>query len=115
MGDEVKITVIATGFARENQPKVERSTAKIEVAAAPPPPLFGVTGAQTEEMAEVETEPVEPVYVEALAPEPVHEESAPMAMAAAAMAPNGTAAESDNLFDDLEVPAILRSRRRMVQ
>ena len=48
-------------------------------------------------------------------PEPVHEEPAPMAMAAAAMSPNGAALETDNLFDDLEVPAILRSRRRMVQ
>jgi hypothetical protein len=36
-------------------------------------------------------------------------------MAAAAMAPNGSATENDNLFDDLEVPAILRSRKRMVQ
>ncbi len=38
-----------------------------------------------------------------------------MAMAAAAMSPNVSASETDNLFDDLEVPAILRSRRRMVQ
>ena len=51
---------------------------------------------------------------EAPAPEPVHEEPAPMAMAAAAMAP-ASPAETDPLFDDLEVPAILRSRRRMVQ
>jgi hypothetical protein len=38
-----------------------------------------------------------------------------MAMAAAAMSPKTSAPEADNLFDDLEVPAILRSRRRMVQ
>jgi cell division protein FtsZ len=115
MVDEVKITIIATGFARENLPKIERPAAKIEVAAAPPPPLFAVTSAQTEPLEEVESEPVETAYVEALAPEPVHEEPAPMAMAAAAMSPNGAASETDNLFDDLEVPAILRSRRRMVQ
>jgi cell division protein FtsZ len=115
MGDEVKITVIATGFARENMPKIERAAVKIEAVAAPSAPVFAVTGAGTEEVEEFEPEPVEMAYVEALAPEPVHEEPAPMAMAAAAMAPNGTASESDNLFDDLEVPAILRSRRRMVQ
>jgi cell division protein FtsZ len=114
MVDEVKITVIATGFARENLPKVERPAAKIEVPVAPPP-VFAVTGAETQRIEEPEPEPAEPAYVEALAPEPVHEEAAPMAMAAVAMAPNGTASESDNLFDDLEVPAILRSRRRMVQ
>ena len=110
----MKITIIATGFARENQPKVERPAAKIEVAAAPPAPLFAVTSARTEEVEEVEPEPAEPVYAAAPAPEPVHEEPAPMAMAAAAMAPNSPS-DSDNLFDDLEVPAILRSRRRMVQ
>jgi len=115
MCDEVKITVIATGFARENRSKGERPSAKIEAAAAPPAPVFAVTSAQTQEVAEVEPEPVEVAYVEPLAPEPVHEEPAPMAMAAAAMSPNGNAPESDNLFDDLEVPAILRSRRRMVQ
>jgi cell division protein FtsZ len=114
MVDEVKITVIATGFARENLPKIERPAAKIEVAAAPPPPVFAVTGAATQRIEEPEPEP-EPAYVEALAPEPVHEEPAPMAMAAAAMSPNATAPETDNLFDDLEVPAILRSRKRMVQ
>ena len=91
MGDEVKITVIATGFARENLPKIERPAAKIEVVAAPPPPVFAVTGAETQRIEEPEPEPAEPAYVEALAPEPVQEEPAPMAMAAAAMAPNGAA------------------------
>ena len=91
MGDEVKITVIATGFARENLPKIERRAAKVEAVAAPPPPVFAVTSAETVQMEEVEPEPVEAAYAEALAPEPVHEEPAPMAMAAAAMSPNGDA------------------------
>jgi cell division protein FtsZ len=114
MGDEVKITVIATGFARENLPKFERPAAKI-AAVVEPPPVFAVTGAETLQVEEAEPERIEAAYDEPLAPEPVHEEAAPMAMAAAAMAPNGSATETDNLFDDLEVPAILRSRRRMVQ
>jgi hypothetical protein len=109
----VKITIIATGFARESQPQSERPAAKIEVAAASQPPVFAVTSARTEQVDEVEPEPVEVASVEPPVPEPVHEESAPMAMAAAAMSPN--APETDNLFDDLEVPAILRSRKRMVQ
>jgi len=114
MGDEVKITVIATGFERENLPKIERPAAKVEAVAAPAPPVFAVTSAQTEKVEEIEPELVEMAFVEPVVPEPVHEEPAPMAMAAAAMAP-AAPPESDNLFDDLEVPAILRSRRRMVQ
>ena len=85
MGEEVKITVIATGFVRENLPRIERRGAHAEAAPAPP----------------------EPVYEEPEAAEPVHEE-APMTMAASAT--NGAAE-----FDDLEVPAILRRERRMVQ
>ena len=38
MGDEVKITVIATGFQRENLPRIERRPAKTEAVALPPPP-----------------------------------------------------------------------------
>jgi hypothetical protein len=38
-----------------------------------------------------------------------------MTMAAAAMAPTSSSLEGEPVFDDLEVPAILRSRRRMVQ
>src|ERR1700719_4712044 len=49
MVDEVKITIIATGFARENLPQINRS-AKIDVAAAPAAPVFAVTSAQTEEV-----------------------------------------------------------------
>ncbi len=109
MGEEVKITVIATGFAREGLPKFERPAATTVAATPPLQPVFAVTAAETERVEEAE-----PVSAEAAEVEPVHEEAAPMAMAAAAMAPSN-APENDNLFDDLEVPAILRSRKRMVQ
>jgi cell division protein FtsZ len=91
MGEEVKITVIATGFVRENLPRIERRGAPVEVATAPPEPV------------NEEPEPAEPVH-----------EEAPMTMAAGATngAPNGAA---EPTFDDLEVPAILRRERRMVQ
>jgi cell division protein FtsZ len=113
MCDEVKITIIATGFARENRSKGERPTTRIEATAVPPAPVFAVTSAQTQEVEKVDPEPIEVAYIEP--PAPVHEEPAPLAMAAAAMSPNGNTPESDNLFDDLEIPAILRSRKRMVQ
>jgi cell division protein FtsZ len=92
MGEEVKITVIATGFVRENLPRIERRGAPAESAAAPAAAVAGRP---------------EPVYEEPEPVEPVHEE-APMTMAASAT--NGAAE-----FDDLEVPAILRRERRMVQ
>ena len=98
MGEEVKITVIATGFVREGLPRIERRGAHAEPAAAPAP---------------VAAAPPEPVYEEPEPAEPVHEE-APMTMAASATngAANGAA---EPMFDDLEVPAILRRERRMVQ
>jgi len=112
MGDEVKITVIATGFQRENLPRIERRPAKTDAVALPPPPA-PLDAAQWIEDAEPAV--AEPVLAEAPAPEPVREEPAPLAMAAAATPPAASPVESDPLFDDLEVPAILRSRRRMVQ
>jgi cell division protein FtsZ len=90
MADEVKITVIATGFERASLPAIERRGPKV--------------AAVTEAPARPPEEPVQPVQAE-----PVEEE-APAAMAAAA---NGS--PSEPLFDDLEVPAILRRDRRMYQ
>jgi cell division protein FtsZ len=94
MGEEVKITVIATGFERENLPTIERRKSAAEMAAAPAP---------VAQMEMIEPEP-EPEYVE---PEP-----APLTMAATANAPAPQAAP---LFDELDVPAILRRDRRFVQ
>jgi cell division protein FtsZ len=102
MGEEVKITVIATGFERENLPAIERKKSPAEVAAAsaqmqmhqPEPAPFYAESAP------------EPAYVE---PEP---EPAPLTMAATASAP---AAPAPPLFDELDVPAILRRDRRFVQ
>ena len=109
MGDEVKITVIATGFERDNLPRIERRTAKTEALAAP--------AAAAEPSPWIDhPEPIsEPVHAEATPPEPMQEELAPMAMAAGAMKSNGSPVDGDPAFDDLEVPAILRSRKRMVQ
>ncbi|HUA84370.1 MAG TPA: cell division protein FtsZ [Bryobacteraceae bacterium] len=92
MMDEVKITVIATGFQRENLPAIERKGSR--AAAEAPAPAAPVAWE-------------EPPHVEPPAPEPVQEDP-PMPMAAAAPAP-------EPMFDDLDVPAILRRDRRMIQ
>ncbi|HLX42170.1 MAG TPA: cell division protein FtsZ [Bryobacteraceae bacterium] len=104
MGDEVKITVIATGFQRENLPAIERKQSRTPAVAAaapaPPPPV-----------PQMELPEPEPMHIEALPEiEPAYYEEPPAAAAAAAA--NGNTPH-DQLFDDLDVPAILR--RRMVQ
>lgn len=100
MGDQVKVTVIATGFERENLPVIERRLPEAEEASAPPP-------ATPEPVAEPA-----PVYAEAPDPQPIMADQQPLAMAAAA-APQ-TNGHTDPLFDDLEVPAILRRDRRFL-
>ena len=109
MGDEVKITVIATGFERDNLPRIERRTVKTDAVAAMP------VAAEPQWIDDAKPEIAEPMHAAVALPEPILEEPAPLAMAAAAMKPNGSPHEPESSFDDLEVPAILRSRRRMVQ
>jgi cell division protein FtsZ len=110
MGEEVKITVIATGFERENLPAIERKESR---AAAYAPPAAYVPAASApappapEPIPQMEIPAQEIVYAESSAePEPAAEEPQ-MNMAAA----NGHEA----LFDDLDVPAILRRDRRNIQ
>jgi cell division protein FtsZ len=118
LGDEVKITVIATGFERETLPAIQRRS---KVTDALPAPV----------QAQV-TEPVQ-THVTAKAPAPQLTFLAPETEAkpsvAEKLAPPGlVSAEAqvpepppppphvnghEPLFDDLDVPAILR--RRMVQ
>jgi cell division protein FtsZ len=106
MGDEVKITVIATGFTRENLPAIHRKTQTAEpVAAAPEPeperviempvPVAVQPPALPEELDSADPGAY-PAYVE---PE--------RTMAAAASAPAAG-------FDDLEVPPVLRRDRRFL-
>src|SRR5579863_7683141 len=99
MGEEVKITVIATGFERENLPTIERRKTAAEIAATPAP--------EQQPSAQMELPEPEPVVVEAAAEAaPAEVEPEPMTMAATA---NGAATPpATPLFDDLDVPAILR-------
>src|SRR5712691_1109620 len=76
MGDEVKITVIATGFERESLPAIERRAPRVGAVAAVPAPIEEPLPAQI--------------------PEPAAEDPA-MAVAAAA---NGS--PNEPVFDDLD-------------
>jgi cell division protein FtsZ len=119
MGDEVKVTVIATGFERAGLPTITRrprTTTVVTESGMRPEPLrpepLRAEPARVEPVMEAAApEPVstEPQPVE-VAPEPQHPEFDEPPMAAAAHA-NG----STELFDDLDVPAILKRDRRFVQ
>jgi cell division protein FtsZ len=116
-GDEVKITVIATGFERETLPTIHRRAASSAEpmaraaaagAAIAPQVAFLEAGPQpsapAQEAAQTTTPPAPPA--------PEHEEAPEPAPAPAPPSPpfaNG----HEPLFDELDVPAILR--RRMVQ
>jgi cell division protein FtsZ len=107
-GDEVKITVIATGFERETLPAIQRRNKAAEAAPEPvpepaPAPVTVTPQAPPPQLTFLEPEPeLPPVLLDEPAPpEPVHVEAPPQV--------NG----HEPLFDDLDVPAILR--RRMVQ
>jgi cell division protein FtsZ len=91
LGDEVKITVIATGFQRESLPVMSRQQFRIpELAPAPPAPA------------------PEPLPAAAPLPEPAPEPP-PRTLAARA---NG---EPQPVLNDLETPAYLRRDRRHLQ
>ncbi len=108
-GDEVKITVIATGFERETLPAIQRRSKAGESVPAPPPPPPPQALEPVPQLTFLEPEP-EPVIVEEPAPaEPVFAESPLPEPPPAPPHVNG----HEPLFDDLDVPAILR--RRMVQ
>lgn len=92
MKDEVKITVIATGFQRENLPQLaRRAVAAVDAVMpepAPPPPPPAPVQAPVPELFR-DLAPAPPP-----APEPTHELPIP---------------------DDLEVPAFMRRERRLYQ
>ena len=124
MGDDVKVTVIATGFQRENLPVIHRRTtgsyvpAAVQAPAAAPAPMPEVVMRAPEPEPEVEEIDEEE---EALLAATVVEvpQAAPLAMAASVAAPPQAAApqsnaHTDTLFDELEVPAILRRDRRFL-
>ncbi len=123
MEDEVKITVIATGFVRENLPRIERRTSRA-AAGAPAQAAPSAPTPTPEPMAEPEPEPM---HAEAHREEP-HLTESPMEMFAEEPPPamshgsdsipahTGPAhGHSSSPFEDLEIPAIMRRSRRLIQ
>ncbi len=116
-GDEVKITVIATGFERETLPAIQRKgaadTRPVQVQAPPPvdepavqmPQAAVAAMAGTAAVAAVaEPEPEAPVEQPVARPEPA-------AMQEPTPAPPPPKVNGhEPLFDELDVPAILRRR-----
>ena len=90
MGDQVKITVIATGFERDTLPTILRKNQAAAQPAASPAPV---------------ERPPEPVKAEAVTAPPEEVPTQPT--------PQTTNGAPGPMLDDLEVPAILR--RRLVQ
>jgi cell division protein FtsZ len=116
MKDEVKITVIATGFVRENLPRIERRPGRVTPVAQSEPPT-----AESVPVPQPETKP-EPLHVAAQPAEPIYDEPLAAAMAASAHGndPSPAHAEpahgnADRLFEDLEIPAIMRRSKRLIQ
>ncbi|MEP6960691.1 MAG: cell division protein FtsZ [Acidobacteriota bacterium] len=126
MGDEVKVTVIATGFQRENLPEIKRRTITPQTHASAPvaePPMASWRNEPVNiEPAEYEASEPEEVYEAAPVqdvPAPIMEaarEEAPRSMAAAAstMPPQQVNGHTEPLFDELDVPAILKRDRRFL-
>jgi cell division protein FtsZ len=119
MGDEVKVTVIATGFERAGLPTITRRPRTTTVVPAslsyPEPPRSEPPRADLPRMeAAMEPAAPEPLAAEPhpveVAPAPHHPEFDEPPMAAAHA--NGS---SEPMYDDLDVPAILKRDRRFVQ
>jgi cell division protein FtsZ len=124
MGDEVKVTVIATGFQRENLPVIHRRTTAAMATAAPasyvppPPPVPALVEEEmdAEEMvfaeAETDADALE-AEAQAASARPVDKPRS-MAAAAASMPAAPVNGHTDSMLDELEVPAILRRDRRFL-
>ncbi len=92
MGEEVKITVIATGFERESLPQIERRVRQAEsITIETPMVMAAIAGVTSNAFTSYEPEPEpEPIPIEV--PQVVEEET-----------------------DDYDVPAFLKRERRLFQ
>ncbi len=124
--DEVRITVIATGFQREGLPEVKRpqleavrhaaAAARAEAAAEPvivPAPQIEAAPAAAQQDSLAVVEPFDEAVFDL---EPVAEESAPVAGPPPQAAPPAAGPPDEILpFDDLETPPVLRRERKLFQ
>lgn len=100
LGKEVKVTVIATGFARESS--IPMSPPRVERAAPAPAPITFPTF----ETEPIDEHPSEPDFHEPSAPAPSFEPPPPPP------APAAPKADADP-FDDVDTPAFLRRERKL--
>ncbi|MEO8100463.1 MAG: cell division protein FtsZ [Acidobacteriota bacterium] len=126
MGDEVKVTVIATGFQRDNLPVIQRRAVTSHTGSTTSAPAVETAAPWRNEPvnvepAVVETPEPEEMFAETAIveeiPAPVVEaarEERTMAAAAAGVPPPHVNGHSEPLFDELDVPAILRRDRRFL-
>ena len=113
MEDEVKITVIATGFQRDNLPKIARPAATaviVETATEPLPPTAPPPVPEFSSFPFVSEPEPEPVMEAVAEPEPEPEPEPPRAPT-----PQMPAEEPAMSMNDLDVPAYLRRNRRLYQ
>ena len=102
MEDKVKVTVIATGFERENLPVINRAGAR--TTASSEPPRVAAAAASLAASLSVPAPPAEPAAPEPAAAAPEHP-----------AAPPDPATEAPIALDDLDVPAFLQRDRRYYQ
>ncbi len=110
MGEEVKITVIATGFERETLPQIERRVrqndmAPIETVQYSPRVMAASAGVAGNAFTSFD-----PPIVEHAAPEEFHYSPEPVEEAAPAQEAAAVVEE-----DDFEMPAFLKRERRLFQ
>jgi cell division protein FtsZ len=128
MGDTVKITVIATGFQRENLPAIQRRPTADGVSR--PAPATPAAAHTQERMAPAAVTAEQAVLEELMrrdeapldtAEEPessefqLQEEDPQMSMAASAGGSPRTNGSPQPVIDDLDIPPVLRRYRRHVQ
>ncbi len=100
LDDEVKITVIATGFQREAPAEIGRPAVQVMAAAAP--------ASVSQPAAAPLPSPMDPPPGFFDEPAPATAEAAPAAMEPAPKPDNAVS------FDDVDVPAVLRTRNRQL-
>ena len=113
MTDEVKITVIATGFQRANLPAIDRGTAVQEgrMISGPPQMSFAARAAQQRQ----ETEPIFGRRDDDPAPVEREPEPAPQEAIATTATVIENSKDDSQTKSDLDMPAFLRRERRLFQ
>ena len=139
MGDAVKITVIATGFERDNLPAIQRRGGTAEAAARPAAPAPEAV-ADREQAVSAAPTPEQQVLEELMRPEESHMQAEAYADSESTPEPDGSRFEAPAeeapadsqramaataggsvrtngapVIDDLDIPPVLRRYRRHVQ